>query len=188
MENYIEGLNPQQLEAVKATEGRIRVVAGAGSGKTKTLTSRFCYLIDKLGISPAHVLCLTFTNKAANEMRKRIAKFIPESDVNDFICTIHGFCVKILRRDIYRLGYPKSFTILDEEDRKSTAKQILKESKLNYVEEDLKEEAEEPVVEEPVETAVEEIVSEEPAVEVPTEEPITEEVDETPKKKASKKK
>ena len=127
MENYIEGLNPQQLEAVKATEGRIRVVAGAGSGKTKTLTSRFCYLVDKLGISPAHILCLTFTNKAANEMRKRIAKFIPEGDVNDFICTIHGFCVKILRRDIYRLGYPKSFTILDEEDRKSTAKQILQE-------------------------------------------------------------
>lgn len=131
MENYIEGLNPQQLEAVKATEGRIRVVAGAGSGKTKTLTSRFCYLVDKLGISPAHILCLTFTNKAANEMRKRIAKYLPDGDVNDFICTIHGFCVKILRRDIYRLGYPKSFTILDEEDRKSTAKQILKELELD---------------------------------------------------------
>ena len=126
-DTYLQDLNPQQLQAVQATEGRIRVIAGAGSGKTKTLACRFAYLINEFGISPAHILCLTFTNKAANEMRQRIKKMVDDGYVNDLICTIHGFCVKVLRRDIYRLGFSKNFIILDEEDRKGIAKKVFEE-------------------------------------------------------------
>lgn len=124
-------LNSQQQEAVLATEGRVRVVAGAGAGKTKTLAHRFAYLVDEIGVSPAHILCLTFTNKAASEMRVRIKKMVDESNTNDFICTIHGFCVKILRRDIYRLGFTSKFIILDEEDRKAIAKKVIEELELD---------------------------------------------------------
>lgn len=127
MQDYMQSLNERQREAVEATEGRIRVVAGAGSGKTKALTCRYAYLVNVLGIDPANILCLTFTNKAAQEMRQRISQLVPSGDYNDFICTIHGFCVKFLRKEIYRLGYPKSFSILDEEDQKQLAKQVMEE-------------------------------------------------------------
>ena len=123
----LSSLNKQQLEAVCATEGRIRVVAGAGSGKTRALAYRYAYLVNELGISPANILCLTFTNKAAQEMRQRIAKLVPEGNFNDFICTIHAFCVKVLRKEIYRVGYPKSFVVLDEEDAKALAKEVLED-------------------------------------------------------------
>ena len=123
----LTSLNSQQLEAVQATEGRIRVVAGAGSGKTRALAFRYAYLVNELGIAPANILCLTFTNKAAQEMRQRIAKLVPEGNFNDFICTIHAFCVKVLRKEIYRVGYPKSFVVLDEEDAKALAKEVLEE-------------------------------------------------------------
>lgn len=128
---YFNSLNNRQQEAVEATEGRIRVVAGAGSGKTKALTCRYAYLVNVLGIDPANILCLTFTNKAAQEMRQRISKLVASGDYNDFVCTIHGFCVKFLRQEIHRLGYPKSFTILDEEDQKQLAKQVMEELSLN---------------------------------------------------------
>lgn len=131
MEDYMQGLNARQREAVQATEGRIRVVAGAGSGKTKALTCRYAYLVNVLGIDPANILCLTFTNKAAQEMRQRIGKLVNSGDYNDFVCTIHGFCVKFLRHEIHRLGYPKSFTILDESDQKQLAKQVMEELGLN---------------------------------------------------------
>ncbi len=131
MEEYLKGLNDRQREAVEATEGRIRVVAGAGSGKTKALTCRYAYLVNEMGIDPANILCLTFTNKAAQEMRQRISQLVPSGDYNDFVCTIHGFCVKFLRQEIHRLGYPKSFTILDEEDQKQLAKQVMEELGLN---------------------------------------------------------
>lgn len=130
-EEYISSLNSRQREAVEATEGRIRVVAGAGSGKTKALTCRYAYLVNVLGVDPANILCLTFTNKAAQEMRQRIHQLVPNGDYNDFVCTIHGFCVKLLRREIHRLGYPKSFTILDEDDQKQLAKQVMEELGLN---------------------------------------------------------
>lgn len=126
-DNIFKELNLAQKEAVLATEGRIRVVAGAGAGKTKTLAHRFAFIVNELGISPSHILCLTFTNKAAGEMRQRILKMVDAGSVNDFICTIHGFCVKVLRRDIYRLGFTEKFIILDEEDRKSIAKQVIEE-------------------------------------------------------------
>ena len=124
-QDYMDSLNERQREAVTATEGRIRVVAGAGSGKTKALTCRYAYLVNELGIDPANILCLTFTNKAAQEMRQRIHHLVPSGDYNDFVCTIHGFCVKFLRQEIHRLGYPKSFTILDETDAKQLAKQVM---------------------------------------------------------------
>lgn len=130
-QEYFNSLNNRQREAVEATEGRIRVVAGAGSGKTKALTCRYAYLVNVLGVDPANILCLTFTNKAAQEMRQRISKLVASGDYNDFVCTIHGFCVKFLRQEIHRLGYPKSFTILDEEDQKQLAKQVMEELGLN---------------------------------------------------------
>ena len=97
MVDIFEKLNTKQREAVAATEGKVRVTAGAGSGKTRVLTHRYAYLVNELGISPSNILCVTFTNKAANEMKKRIANMVSGGNVNDFVCTIHGFCVKFLR-------------------------------------------------------------------------------------------
>ncbi|MCH5214640.1 MAG: UvrD-helicase domain-containing protein [Muribaculaceae bacterium] len=124
-------LNERQQKAVEATEGRVRVVAGAGSGKTRVLAHRFAYLVNELGISPSNILCLTFTNKAAQEMKRRIARMVDSGSVNDFVCTIHSFCVKFLRKEIYRIGYPKNFTIIDEEDAKTLAKQTMQEWGIN---------------------------------------------------------
>lgn len=118
-------LNARQAEAVEATEGTVRVVAGAGSGKTRVLAHRFAHLVDNLGVDPANILCMTFTNKAAAEMRTRIARLVTAGNANDFVCTIHGFCVKVLRRDIYRLGFPANFTILDDDDKEQLAKRAL---------------------------------------------------------------
>lgn len=120
-------LNRKQLKAVEATEGRVRVVAGAGSGKTRVLAHRFAYLVNELGISPGNILCLTFTNKAAQEMKRRIARMVDRGSVNDFVCTIHSFCVKFLRREIYRIGYPKNFLVIDEEDCRQLARQAMQE-------------------------------------------------------------
>ncbi len=129
MDKVLNGLNDKQIEAVLATEGRVRVLAGAGSGKTRTLTHRYAYIVNTLGIDPSNILCVTFTNKAAKEMIQRIAQLVPAGNYNDFVCTFHGFCVKFLRREIYRLGYPATFTILDEEDTKTIAREVLEDSK-----------------------------------------------------------
>lgn len=118
-------LNDRQQQAVEATEGRVRVVAGAGSGKTRVIAHRYAYLVNEIGISPGNILCLTFTNKAAQEMKRRISGMVDRGSVNDFICTIHSFCAKFLRKEIYRIGYPKNFTIIDEEDAKHLAKQAM---------------------------------------------------------------
>ena len=123
----LRGLNDKQLEAVKATEGKVRIIAGAGSGKTRVLAYRYAFLIDVLGIDPGNILCLTFPNKAAQEMRNRINSLIGGDHASDFICTIHSFCVKFLREEIFRLGYPKTFQILDEEDMKAIAKEAHEE-------------------------------------------------------------
>lgn len=127
MESYLNDLNEKQFEAVHAVDGRIKVAAGAGSGKTKVLASRYAYLVNAIGISASHILCLTFTNKAAGEMKGRIAKLLPPGEITDFICTFHGFCVKVLRKEIYRIGYPKNFTIIDDEDSKTLANQVFQE-------------------------------------------------------------
>ncbi len=116
---------------MEATEGRVRVVAGAGSGKTRVLAHRFAFIVNELGIAPGNVLCLTFTNKAAQEMKHRIASMVDRGDVNDLICTIHSFCVKLLRREIYRIGYPKNFIILDETDAKDLAKEAMLEFRID---------------------------------------------------------
>ena len=131
MDDIFASLNPKQSEAVRATEGRVRIVAGAGSGKTRVLAHRYAYIVNELGVDPSNILCMTFTNKAAQEMKTRIAKMVHAAHVNDFVCTIHGFCVKVLRREIHRIGYPKNFSIIDEEDTKSLAKQVMEERELD---------------------------------------------------------
>ena len=123
-----EALTKDQSSAVQTTEGHIRVVAGAGSGKTRTLVARYAYLAGALGVPQSDILCLTFTNKAAQEMRARIADLTPGGSVGDFVSTIHGFCVKFLREEIYRLGYPQNFLIFDAEDIKTVIKEVLEEN------------------------------------------------------------
>lgn len=135
----LHDLNGRQAEAVTSTEGRVRVVAGAGTGKTKALTYRYAYLVNVLGIDPANILCLTFTNKAAAEMRQRISAMVHSGDYNDFVCTIDGFCVKFLRKEIHRLGFPKTFSILDEEDAKSLARKCMEDLGLKRTEKTVKE-------------------------------------------------
>ncbi|MCS4521431.1 UvrD-helicase domain-containing protein [Clostridium botulinum] len=113
--DVISGLNDAQREAVTTTEGYIRVIAGAGSGKTKALTSRYIYLVHELGISTANILCATFTNKAAREMKKRIRTMIGDNDTG-LIGTFHGFCRRLLKEDIYTINYPDNFIVMDNED------------------------------------------------------------------------
>ncbi len=108
-------LNDAQLEAVHTTEGFVRVIAGAGTGKTRALTERFAYLVNELGILPGNILCATFTNKAANEMRHRIRLLTGDNDTG-YINTFHGFCVSVLQEDCHALQYPKSFLVLDNSD------------------------------------------------------------------------
>ncbi len=108
-------LNAAQRAAVTTTEGFVRVIAGAGSGKTRALTYRFAYLVNDLGILPGNILCVTFTNKAANEMRQRIHNLTGDSDTG-YINTFHGFCVSVLQEDSYAVQYPKSFLVLDNSD------------------------------------------------------------------------
>ena len=110
-----EHLNAAQLEAVTSTEGFVRVIAGAGSGKTRALANRFAYLVNDLGILPGNILCVTFTNKSANEMRQRIHALTGDNDTG-YINTFHGFCVSVLQEDSYAVQYPKSFLVLDNSD------------------------------------------------------------------------
>lgn len=123
MDNFIDELNEQQKEAVTTTEGYVRIIAGAGTGKTKALTYRYAYLVDELGISTSNILCVTFTNKAAREMSKRIRQMIGDSDMG-YICTFHGFCVKLLREDIHAINYPQNFVVMDNEDTEDILKTV----------------------------------------------------------------
>ena len=115
MKSYLEGLNLEQYEAVTTTEGYVRVIAGAGSGKTRALTARFAYLVEEMGILPDNILCVTFTNKAAGEMRRRVHNLLGDRDTGH-INTFHGFCVTILQEEAYAVAYPKSFLVLDNGD------------------------------------------------------------------------
>lgn len=123
MDNFIDELNEQQREAVTTTEGYVRIIAGAGTGKTKALTYRYAYLVYELGISTSNILCVTFTNKAAREMSKRIRQMIGDSDTG-YICTFHGFCVKLLREDIHAINYPQNFVVMDSEDTEDILKTV----------------------------------------------------------------
>mgnify|MGYP000749306752 FL=1 len=126
MENILQGLNASQLEAVTSTEGFIRVIAGAGSGKTRALARRFAYLVNEIGILPGNILCVTFTNKSANEMRQRIHNLTGDNDTG-YISTFHSFCVSVLQEDSHALQYPKSFLVLDNSDIDSMLKIIYEE-------------------------------------------------------------
>lgn len=126
MENILQGLNASQLEAVTSTEGFIRVIAGAGSGKTRALARRFAYLVNEIGILPGNILCVTFINKSANEMRQRIHNLTGDNDTG-YISTFHSFCVSVLQEDSHALQYPKSFLVLDNSDIDSMLKIIYEE-------------------------------------------------------------
>jgi len=122
----VEELNPEQLDAVKSTEGYVRVVAGAGSGKTRALAHRFAYLVQRLGVMPSHILCVTFSCKSANEMRVRIRKLTGDNDTG-YVNTFHGFCASILKEDGSAVGYPKNFPVLDNSDIDTILREIYDE-------------------------------------------------------------
>lgn len=115
MTDCLDGLNEAQREAVTATEGYVRVIAGAGSGKTRALSRRYAFLVNELGILPGHILCVTFTNKSAEEMRRRIRRLTGDNGAG-FINTFHGFCVSVLQEDSHAAGYPARFLVLDNGD------------------------------------------------------------------------
>ena len=129
--DILNELNNKQKEAVLATEGPCLVIAGAGSGKTKVLTHKIAYLIEENGVKPWNILAITFTNKAANEMKERIAKLIGEISNDMWVGTFHAICVRILRKYIDRVGYSKDFVIFDTSDQKTLIKQCIKNLNLD---------------------------------------------------------
>lgn len=129
--DYLKGLNDRQKEAVLHGEGPLLILAGAGSGKTRVLTHKIAYLIEKRGIYPGNILAITFTNKAANEMKERIENLLA-GDVEDiWMGTFHSVCVRILRRDIDKIGYERSFSIYDRDDQITLIKECIKEMDLD---------------------------------------------------------
>ena len=129
--NLENNLNDKQLEAVKHTEGPLLILAGAGSGKTKVLVHRIAYLIEHMGVSPYNIMAITFTNKAAAEMRERVEKIIPNVGSSIWVMTFHASCVRMLRRFIDRIGYDNNFSIYDTEDQKTLIKRIYKNLNLD---------------------------------------------------------
>ncbi|WP_418000791.1 DNA helicase PcrA [Lentibacillus amyloliquefaciens] len=127
MHHLLNGLNKEQQQAVQHTEGPLLIMAGAGSGKTRVLTHRIAYLLGEKDVSPRNVLAITFTNKAAREMKKRVNKLVGAGGEQIWVSTFHSMCVRILRRDIDRIGYNRNFSILDSSDQLSVIKQILKD-------------------------------------------------------------
>ena len=125
-DEMINRLNKEQQEAVRHTEGPLLIMAGAGSGKTRVLTHRIAYLMDEKEVSPRNILAITFTNKAAREMKDRVSRLVGAQGEQMWVSTFHSMCVRILRRDIDRIGYSSSFTILDSSDQLSVIKQVLK--------------------------------------------------------------
>ncbi len=134
MADLFDNLNEKQKEAVLETEGYVRVIAGAGSGKTKLLVSRYAYLVQEYGIDSANILCVTFTNKAAGEMKKRIRALIGEEDEVSLICTYHGFCNRLLRENPEKLFLNKQFQIIDNHQQKTMLGELYQkyELKLDY--------------------------------------------------------
>ncbi len=129
--DILEKLNEQQLAAVTAEPGRTLVLAGPGSGKTRVLTRRVAYLVQYLGVSPFHVLCVTFTNKAAKEMKKRVETMIGESIRGMWLGTFHSLCARILRREANYLPFDNNYVIMDSDDQISMVKTIVKEQNIN---------------------------------------------------------
>ena len=132
-------LNEQQKQGVFTTEGPVLILAGAGSGKTRVLTHRIAYLIEEQGVNPWNILAITFTNKAASEMRERVDKVVSMGAEHVWVSTFHSMCVRILRRYIDRIGYDTNFTIYDSDDQKSIVREAIK--KLNIDSKTFKERA-----------------------------------------------
>lgn len=124
--SILDSLNEHQREAVLCTDKHLRIIAGAGSGKTRVVTTRIAYLISELQVWPNKILAITFTNKAAKEMKERVYSMLGDMTNGIQISTIHSFCVRLLREDIYEVGYPRNFTILDGDDQKSILKEAYK--------------------------------------------------------------
>ncbi|MCZ8537153.1 DNA helicase PcrA [Paenisporosarcina quisquiliarum] len=132
VKNLLNGMNPEQEKAVKATEGPLLIMAGAGSGKTRVLTHRIAYLVVEKEVYPSKILAITFTNKAAREMRERIDGLLGNgTGERMWVSTFHSMCVRILRRDIDRIGYSKSFSILDTTEQLTVIKRILKDQNID---------------------------------------------------------
>ena len=125
--SLLEGMNPRQKEAVKQNEGPLLIMAGAGSGKTRVLTHRIAYLIEEKEVNPWNILAITFTNKAAKEMKERVNKIIPTGGQDVWVSTFHAMCVRILRRDVDYIGYSRNFTIIDSSEQLTLMKRVLKE-------------------------------------------------------------
>ena len=125
--DFLAGLNDRQREAVLHTEGPLLIMAGAGSGKTRVVTHKIAYLIEEKNVYPGNILAITFTNKAANEMKTRVADLLNTEVDHMWMGTFHSICVRILRRNIDKLGYEKSFTIYDRDDQKTVIKECIKE-------------------------------------------------------------
>ncbi|RFU61831.1 DNA helicase PcrA [Peribacillus glennii] len=130
-DKLVNGLNEQQQKAVKATEGPLLIMAGAGSGKTRVLTHRIAYLMVEKQVAPWNILAITFTNKAAREMKDRIRNILGGASEEIWISTFHSMCVRILRRDIDRIGFSRNFSILDTTDQQSVIKQIIKDKNMD---------------------------------------------------------
>lgn len=130
-QSMLEGMNDKQSEAVLTTEGPLLVMAGAGSGKTRVLTHRIAYLIEERHVLPWQILAITFTNKAAREMKERVAKLLGEAGNDVWVSTFHALCVRILRRDIEQLGYNRAFTIADTSEQRTLIKRICEEQNID---------------------------------------------------------
>ena len=128
----LETLNDRQLEAVTTTEGPLLVLAGAGSGKTKVLTTRIAYLIKEKDINPANILAITFTNKAAKEMKSRVYQLLGSKASNIQISTFHSFGLLLIKENYEKLGFKSNFTILDSDDSLTVIKKIMKELSLDF--------------------------------------------------------
>ena len=129
--SLLDGLNKEQKTAVLHNEGPLLILAGAGSGKTRVLTNRIAYLITEQGVFPSNILAITFTNKAAREMRERIENLIGDLSNDMWVGTFHSICIRILRRDIEKLGYDRSFVIYDTQDQQVVIKECIKELNIN---------------------------------------------------------
>ena len=127
----LEDLNDSQKRAVKYTDGALLIIAGAGSGKTRVLTNRIAYLIEECGVDPYNIMAITFTNKAAREMKERVETTVTQGAGAVWVSTFHSTCVRILRRYIDRIGYDNNFTIYDTDDQKSVIKDICKKMNID---------------------------------------------------------
>ncbi|AGY82026.1 ATP-dependent DNA helicase PcrA [Carnobacterium inhibens subsp. gilichinskyi] len=130
-DDLLNGMNPRQKDAVVCTQGPLLIMAGAGSGKTRVLTHRIAYLIEEKNVNPWNILAITFTNKAAKEMKERVTRLMKEGGSDVWVSTFHSMCVRILRRDIDRIGYTRAFTISDPSEQQTLMKRILKERNID---------------------------------------------------------